>query len=658
MATRKKSSGTKSNARKRTASPRPRAARGGMRRYFFKMFVAATVAGFLLLGWILHDLPDAASVKPLETKPSITILARDGALIARYGGIKGNTISVKDLPPYVTSAVLAVEDRRFYTHHGIDPRGLARAMWSNIKAGAWVQGGSTITQQLAKNLFLTPEKTLKRKAQEAVMALYIDYKFGKDDILTAYLNRVYFGSGAYGIDAAAKVYFGKPATHLTLWEGAVLAGLLKAPSRFSPAANPKKARDRGRIVIRAMQEAGYLDKSVTEHELKHARIELAGSEQGDLNRYFTDWIVGEIDSLVDDNPGRDLVVRTTFDARFQIAAERATADLFKNIKATEKISQTAVVTLAPDGAVLAMIGGRDYTDSQFNRATQAMRQPGSSFKPFVYLAAIETGYSPTDKIFDERKSYNGYRPENYDGRYLGVVTLTDALALSLNAATVGLLSDIGVSRLLDVTKRLGFTAKLKPELATGLGASEVTLLEQCGAYATIANGGYAARPYAVLSVEDGRGNLLYLREAARPARLFSSADIRDLDRMLVQAIARGTGQAAQLTRGHTAGKTGTSQNYRDAWFIGYTDNLITGVWMGNDDSTPMEKISGGKYPAMLWHSYMQEATGFDLARPEGIPRVDTSNEDFSKMLDRWSSSGFGFDFGGFRGSNDAPQYNR
>ncbi len=662
MARKKTKSVSKKTPAKR-ASGKKRASSGFMGRSFIgkylrKIVLAGFIAGFVFFCWLVWGLPDDANFAALDKKPSITVVAVDGSMIARYGGLKGDTVAVRNLPPYVASAFIAIEDRRFYSHHGIDPIGLGRAMLANVRAMSWVQGGSTITQQLAKNLFLTPDKTLKRKAQEALLALWIDYKFSKDAILSSYLNRVYFGSGAYGIDAASKVYFGKQAHEITLWESAVLAGLLKAPSRYSPATNPKKAKERAKVVLKAMHEEGYIDDNLLKHENKNARISLVGADTGDLNRYFADWILDQIDSFVAD-AGHDVIVRTTFDPRFQLLAEAKYQEMLKAIPAEEKISQAALVTQAKDGAVLAMIGGRDYTESQYNRATQAMRQPGSSFKPFVYLAALEAGYESDDIVEDTAASYGKYRPENYDGKYRGDVTLTQALAQSLNAATIKLLSQVGISKLMDVTTRLGFTVKFKPELATGLGASEATLIEMTNAYAMIANGGRAIWPYAILSIEDDKGGIIYMREQVSHARLFSSHDIASLDRMLVQVVAQGTGQAAQLSRGHTAGKTGTTQNYRDAWFIGYTDNLVTGIWMGNDDNTPMEKNSGGRYPARLWHAYMQEAIGLQLRRDEGMayvigqaPEDNSVSDSFTRMLNQLSTG----NFGGFTG-NDRPVYN-
>ena len=620
-------------------------------RYGIALALWGFAAFCLLTAYLCYDLPDITDVKPLESKPSITITANDGTVIARFGGMKGSNVQVKDLPKTVPQAVMAIEDRRFYSHFGIDVLGLARAMAANIAAGHWVQGGSTITQQLAKNLFLTPEKTLRRKAQEAIMAVYIDYKFSKDDILSAYLNRVYFGAGAYGIDAAARTYFGKSATSLNLWESAVLAGLLKAPSRFSPATNPKLSRERAETVLAAMVDAGYITEKKEQQELKNVQVSLSRSSTGDLTRYFADWVLSQLDSYILESP-QDIVVRTTFSPRLQVLAEKQQKDLFARLKPTDKISQVALVTMSKDGAVRAMIGGTDYATSQFNRATQALRQPGSAFKPFVYLAALEAGFDPDTTILDEKFKSGSYRPENYDGKYYGEVTLTQALAHSLNAATIRLLQDVGIGRFLDVTDRMGFSEKVKPELASGLGADEVTLLEITKAYAIIGNGGHVVYPYAIQAIETSAGETLYERSAPDTPQAFSSGDINNLDMMLQQVVAQGTGAGAQLSRGHVAGKTGTTQNYRDAWFIGYTDNLVTGVWMGNDDNTSMDRVTGGKYPAMLWRAYMNDAinvempvfqpsSSFFFNSDAGDRTAAPAGGSFSDMISRWSQGTFG-----------------
>lgn len=606
--------------------------RRGHRRAALLWLIAVFFAGSL---YFLYDLPGIEDVKPFSPKPGITVLANDGAVIARYGGRQGAVLRLHQIPPHVVAAVLSVEDRRFFRHYGIDPWGLGRAMLVNLRAGRWVQGGSTITQQLAKNIFLTADKTLRRKVQEALLALRIESRFTKNDILTAYLNRVYFGAGAYGIDAAAKTYFNKPGTALTLWEGAVLAGLLKAPSRFSPAANPELAQKRADVVIGAMRDAGYIDAATARQVVQNSEVTAPPALSGNQNRYFADWVIDQIDSFITTTQS-DLVVRTTLDPKLQALAEARSREVFAAIPRKDKVSQMALLTEAPDGAVLAMIGGVNYKESQFNRVTQAKRQPGSAFKPFVYLAALESGLNPNNLIEDGPIKDGIYRPDNYNDEYFGTVTLTDALSKSMNTATTRLLQLVGLDRLLDVASRMGFTGDLRPEPSLGLGTAEVTLIELVNAYAVIANGGRAAWPYAVLSIKDGSGQLLYQKEDADEPRLFADGDIAALDGMLEQVMAQGTGKSAQLPHGHTAGKTGTTQNYRDAWFVGYTDRLVTGIWMGNDDNTPMHDVTGGKHPAKLWRDYMIDAVKVDV--PEFVPEQVYGEEGgFSGMLGRWSS---------------------
>ena len=641
---------------------RPKADKGRKRqgiRLTPEKIAQLSLAAFVLLGivltYFLYDLPDIDKVKPLDTRPSVVILANDGTLIARYGGLQGNVVTIKDVPPHMIAAVLSVEDRRFYSHFGIDPIGMARAMLTNLRSGHWVQGGSTITQQLAKNLFLTSDKTLRRKVQEALMALRIEHKYTKDEILLAYLNRVYFGDGAYGIDAAAKTYFNKPASHMTLYESAVLAGLLKAPSHFSPANNPDLAMERAKVVIETMREAGYIDDKMAAQITRNAKPPGLRSMAGELNHYFADWVIGQVDSFIS-STGSDIFVKTTLDPKLQLMAEAKQKSVFSKILPKDKVTQTALVTEAPDGAVLAMIGGVDYAASQFNRATQALRQPGSAFKPFVYLAALESGLTPDTKIEDAPITEDDYRPDNYDDKYYGVVTLTEALKHSMNTATIRLLNLVGIDKFVNVAERMGFTHVPKPELSAGLGADEVNLLELTNAYAVIANGGKAVWPYTVLSIKDGDGHLLYQHEQPQPTQVFASKDIASLDVMLTEVVAPGgTGQSARLSHGHSAGKTGTTQNYRDAWFMGYSDKLITGVWMGNDDATPMHNITGGKYPAQLWHDYMENVIDFSspVFVPEAVQPLVPPDSEFSDMLNRWSSND---DSSGFKGS-DVPVYN-
>jgi penicillin-binding protein 1A len=643
--------------KKPSESGKERKLRGGSKK-FARIILLCSVAFFSTAVYFLYDLPDMDHVKPLDTRPSIVVLADDGTLVARYGGLQGEIVTMADVPASLKDAVLSVEDRRFYSHFGIDLIGLTRAMLTNILARHWVQGGSTITQQLAKNLFLTPDKTLRRKVQEAMMALCIEHKYTKDEILLAYLNRVYFGDGAYGVDAAAKTYFNKPARKLTLYESAVLAGLLKAPSHFSPANNPDLAMARAKVVIKTMQEAGYIDARTAAQVTKNAKPPGLRAMAGDLNHYFADWVISQVDSFISDT-GSDIYVKTTLDPKLQLMAESKQKSLFKKIPPKDNVTQAALVTEAPDGAVLAMIGGVDYAESQYNRATQALRQPGSSFKPFVYLAALETGFTPDTTVEDSPIKEGKYRPDNFDNEYFGTVTLATALKHSLNTATIRLLKMVGVGKMVDVATRMGFTHLPKPELSAGLGADEVNLLELTNAYAIIANGGTAVWPYAVLSIKDGAGNLLYQRTAPSSSQVFTHSDIANLDSMLMGDVERGgTGEAAKLSHGHTAGKTGTTQNYRDAWFLGYSDRLITGVWMGNDDGSSMHAVTGGKYPAQLWHNYMEEVINFNtpVFVPEAAQPLVPADSEFSGMLNRWSSTSDDSS-DGFKGS-DVPVYNR
>lgn len=610
---------------------------------FGKLFVTMFIMLLLFVGYFVYDLPNIEDVKPLDTRPKIIVLANDGSEIAKYGDNKNKNIELKDIPQHMIEAVLSIEDRRFYKHFGLDPIGIARAMVVNLRAGHFVQGGSTITQQLTKNLFLTPDKTLRRKVQEALMALQIEYKYNKNDILAAYLNRVYFGAGAYGVESAARIYFDKDAKDLTVWESAMLAGLLKAPSRYSPATNPELARSRARAVIESMKDAGYIEDSKTIDENENIRSNIASYTKS-LNNYFTDWVINQIDSFVTNTNG-DIVVKTTLDPQLQLLAEKNLITLYSKISQSEKVGQMALVTEAFDGAVLAMIGGADYRKSEFNRVTQAKRQPGSVFKPFVYIAAVENGFKPDDIIMDEAINADGYSPDNYDGKYYGEVTLYQALQHSLNSATINLLKKVGFEALRNVTERAGLDIKINHELSIALGTTETTLLSLNNAYNMLANGGRSVMPYAVLSIENEAGEILYQRTPVDYPKVFSSQTVESITSMLEKVIdEEGTGYGAKFsTDSVIAGKTGTTQNYRDAWFIGYTNKYTTGIWMGNDDNSPTNRISGGKYPAMLWRDYMKQAMTVSL--PEFIQQdIETSpvyentpkeGSSFIDMLQKW-----------------------
>jgi len=601
-----------------------------------KFFLFGFAVLFLLLVYFLYDLPDIDNVKPIDTRPSISILSNDGAEIAKYGGNRGKIIGIRDIPQHLIEAVLSVEDRRFYSHFGIDPIGLARAMWTNIKARRWVQGGSTITQQLTKNLFLTTNKTIKRKVQEALMALQIEHRYNKNEILSAYLNRVYFGAGAYGVDSAARTYFKKPASRLTLWESAILAGLLKAPSHYSPATNPKLAKKRAREVIRTMEAAGYIDVKTEKREIRYGKIPIVHRRIKDLNNYFADWVINQIDSFITTSDG-DIIVKTTLDSNLQSLAEKKYRALFKRVGKRNNISQMALVTESYNGAIVSMIGGVNYKLSQFNRVTQAKRQTGSAFKPFIYLAAIESGFKPENIIEDAPITKGDYRPKNYGNKYNGMVDLTTALKKSLNSVALRLLKRVGIKKLHNVVKRLAITSKIGSDLSIALGTSDISLMEMTNAYTIIANGGRSVWPYGIISITNGNGEELYQRRRFKPPVAFQQRDIRLLDKMMTEVVSNeGTGRAAQLSGNyHTAGKTGTTQDYRDAWFIGYTNKFVTGIWMGNDNNSPMKRVTGGKYPARLWHNYMSEAVKLDIPKSISGPLYD--KKEMINNIGRWAS---------------------
>jgi penicillin-binding protein 1A len=476
-----------------------------------------------------------------------------------------------------------------------------------------VQGGSTITQQLAKVLFLTPERTVKRKVQEALLAMWLETKFTKDEILSLYLNRVYLGSGTYGVDAAARRYFDKSASEVTLYEAALLAGLLKAPSRYNPISDYERARARTRVVLSAMVDAGFLSQiqAVEALQAQPSRPRLASRRA----RYYADWVMGQIGDYV----GRidsDLTVVTTLDTRLQAIAESEAADLLAGEGAERGAGQAAFVALSPDGAVRAMVGGRDYGESQFNRSVQALRQPGSAFKLFVYLAAMEAGWRPDDRMNDAPVAVGDWRPRNYDDRYFGDVTLREAFARSLNSVAVQLTERVGRDRVAEAARRLGITSDLEVAPSLALGASEVSLLELTSAYATFAHRGHAIWPYGILEIRDVTGRVLYRRGGGSLSPLVSAYNVDQMTNLMTASVEWGTGKGAKIGR-PAAGKTGTSQEFRDAWFVGFTRELVAGAWFGNDDGAPMQYVTGGNLPARLWARFMTRA--LENEAPQALP---------------------------------------
>ena len=585
---------------------------------------AASAGVFLMTGLALlaggvafyaRDLPSTDGLWRVERAPRVSLIAADGEPLSVQGESHGAPVRLSELPPHVGRAVLAVEDRNFYHHIGVNPISIARALLVNASEGEVMQGGSTISQQLAKNLFLSSDKTLKRKLQELLLALWLEHRFTKDEILTLYLNRVYFGAGAYGIDAASYRYFGKPARRLTVGEAAVLAGLLKAPSRYAPTRNPGDAGQRGRLVIDAMVEAKFL----SEEEAKRARAEPVrlAAQRFAAAPYFIDYILAEAADLTR-GVDADLVVQTTFDPRVQESLEAGmTAGIA--LSPIEKEAQAAAVVLDRSGAVRAMVGGRDYRASQFNRAVNARRQPGSAFKPFVFLAAMEAGFTPQEMLLDEPVQIDAWKPGNYGDKYYGDVTLTEALARSLNSATIRLQESVGRGAVRQVARRAGLPVKTQgPSLALGVDA--VTPLELAGAYVPFANNGYRVAPYAIESIRTIEGEMIYRRDAGVIETAASARSVDMVNYMLRAVVDWGTGRAASVGGFAAAGKTGTTQDSRDAWFAGHAGGLVGVVWVGRDDNKPMDKLVGGAAPAVIWREAISRALDATAA-PEPIPML-------------------------------------
>lgn len=583
---------------------------------FYWSFVLG-IWGALAVGGVVAfytvKLPASSSWSVPERPPNARIVSVNGRLLANRGATGGESMRISEMSPYIPMAVIAIEDRRFKSHFGVDPIGLARAMATNLVEGRLVQGGSTITQQLAKNLFLEPERTIERKVQEAVLALWLERKFTKDEILELYLNRVYFGSGAYGVDAAARRYFNKSARDVNLAEAALLAGLLKAPSALSPARNPEGANDRAQVVLASMRRAGFVtDREITtalSMEASKAKRYWSGPEH-----YVADMVMRELPGLIGEMR-QDVVVDTTIDGDLERIAGRLISDAIANSGTDRNVSQGALVAIDGTGAIRALVGGAEYSESQFNRATEAKRQPGSAFKPLVYLAALEEGRTPETVRVDRAVKIGNWEPENYDRKFRGPVTLSEALSMSLNTISAQLIAEVGARKVAETARKMGIKSEIARNASIALGTSEVTLSELTSAYAPFANGGYLAEPYLIRRVTAADGTVLYERGSPPSTQVISSQVAGMMNAMMMRTVEEGTGKAAQVPGWQVAGKTGTSQNFRDALFIGYTANLVTGVWFGNDDGTPTSKLTGGSLPAEVFGEFM-------TAAHKGVPNAE------------------------------------
>ena len=565
-------------------------------KYLIAGGVLAVLALVVAVGIAISSLPDYEELAQRDDLGQmIRVRATDGTLLVSMGPTFGRWLPYDDIPKTMRAAMISVEDKRFRSHLGVDPIGIARSFKVRLETGHWRQGGSTITQQLARNIFLTNSRTFGRKVKEGVLALALERKFSKDQILELYLNRVYFGGGAYGIDAASRTFFGHGADHLNLGEAAIIAGLVKAPSNYSPTADVEAARGRASVVIASMVENGFVSPSAV-IGIDPATIRLQPAAKQNSARYFTDWALPQLDTLIDET-SEPIDVWTTLDPKMQLAANRA---INANVPSG---AQGALVALDRDGAVRAMIGGRDYVDSIYNRATQAERQPGSAFKLFVYLTALENGMKPTDIVVDEPVTIDGWSPRNSTRTNLGPVTLREAFSRSINTISAKIGQQFGFGTIADMARRFGVGTNISTFPSMVLGTSEVRLIDMTRAFASVANRGVSVMPYAIRRVVTADGRLLYQHERSEERVLVAPWVAAGMTDLLQSAVLSGTGRAANIGR-PVAGKTGTTSSNKDGWFIGFSSGITTGVWMGKDNARAVGGLQGGTAPARAFHDFM------------------------------------------------------
>ncbi len=603
---------------KRSNGKAPAKPRRGLFRRLVRLLPALLVASLVV--WVglfvayAPELPDTDALFNDARQARVTLIAADGTVLAERGASGTAFVQLGEVSPVLRDAVIATEDRRFYNHFGLDVRGTLRALVSNLRAGGVVAGGSTLTQQLAKNLFLTPDRSLRRKIQELILAFWLEARLSKNEILELYLNRVYLGAGAYGVEAAAQRYFGKPAARVDLAEAALIAGLLQAPSRLAPTVDLDRANRRASTVLRLMVETG----KITDEEAASARAapaQLAPAGGSELAGHFVDWV---LDGLTEHlgKPETDWVVRTTLDPRLQRVAEAAVASQLRDQPGIE----AAVVLLDANGAIRAMVGGRAYRRDRFNRASAGHRQPGSAFKPFIYLAALEDGYSPADVVEDLPVTVDGWTARNPGGKRYGNVTLDEALALSINTVAVRLGQEVGMASVAKRARLLGIGSELRPVPSLALGTSEVVPLELTAAYQTFALDGVRRPPFGVERVTDAAAGELYAHRAVE-AQVVAPEIARQMRNMLGNVVRRGTGRAATLPDRQGFGKTGTTQDNRDAWFVGFAGAYTLGVWVGRDDNGPMPGVSGADLPARIWREVMAETALVEVLAGLALPQA-------------------------------------
>ncbi len=591
---------------------KPKKRRSGVGGFFISTiyfaFSMAILGGIAVGGIILYygaELGSSDTWAVPERPPNIRVLASNGQLLSNRGQTGGEALSYHELPYYVPLAVIASEDRRFFSHFGVDPIGLASVAVESVRAGRVTRGASTITQQVAKNLFLTPDQTLGRKVQEALLAVWLENHYTKEEILELYLNRVHFGSGATGIEAAAQTYFGISARNLSLGQAAMLAGILPAPSTYNPKSHPERAIERQRLALANMVREGHItqaeaDAAAIDEDRTSVPTRVAGSEY-----YVADWV----ETLMNAYLGKvheDVVVQTTIDWELQKHAEFVIREAVLEYAEARNFNQAALVAMDTEGRVRALVGGVDYTQSQYNRAVTARRQPGSAFKPFVYLAALQQGYTPDTLMIDEPFEYNGWSPQNSNDRYVGPVLLRDALAYSINTVAARLAIDVGPENIVETAYRMGFSSNFMAVPAIALGTQEVSLLELTAGYAPFANGGHGVIANVITRITTTDGDVLYEAVPSGPGQVMTSEQVGMMNDMLRTGVEAGTGRSAQLGNWPMAGKTGTSQRNRDALFVGYTANWVGGVWLGNDDDSSTS-VYGGQVPAQIWRNFMTKA---------------------------------------------------
>ena len=583
----------------------PRTTSGRSRPFLLRLLKLGGFAlGALLLALVVavmitrSSLPDYKELQSSPNGQMVRVHAADGAVIVSLGPSYGEWLPYDRIPAVMVDAMISVEDRRYYMHPGVDPIGIVRSAWVRVQRGHWAQGGSTITQQIARNIFLSNNRTFGRKFREMIIAMAMERKFSKREILELYLNRVYFGGGAYGIDAASRKFFGHGAETLSLPEAAIIAGLVKAPSHYSPTADAEAAISRAKVVLATMQDAGTITAEQAA-SADPASVKLAPEPNQNSVRYFTDWALAQLDQLIDET-SEPIDVWTTLDRGMQRAADAA-------IRANAPPgAQGALVSLDRDGAVRAMVGGTDYVSSIYNRATQSVRQPGSAFKLFVYLAALEAGHTPDETVVDEAVDIDGWKPRNSNGKFAGQIDLRTAFAFSINTVAAQLGADVGFETIADMARRFGITTPINTHPSMVLGTADVRLIDMTRAFASVSSKGIAVVPYGILKVTAGKGRILYEHQVDDSRVLVAPWVTAQMTDLLQTAVATGTGRAAQLGR-PVAGKTGTTSSNKDGWFLGFSSGLTTGVWMGRDDARPVGGLQGGRAPAQAFHDFMTRA---------------------------------------------------